>query len=48
MICTSAESQDAHIATACVDATFDSAFDAARRKIVEVQMVPSRSTALAS
>ncbi len=32
--CTSAENQDAYIAPACVDATFDSAFDAGRRNFV--------------
>ena len=34
MIRTFAENRDVHIAAACVDATFESAFDAVHRKIV--------------
>ncbi len=44
MIRTFAENRDVHIAAACVDATFDSAFDAAHCTIVGVQVAFARNT----
>ena len=38
MVRTSSESRDVHIAVACVDATFESAFDAIHCRLVEVRM----------
>ena len=44
MIRTFAENRDVRSAAACVDATFDSAFDAAHRTIVGVQVALARNT----